>query len=110
YMYFFILIHFIFILTLPRIFTLFTYTTLFRSKGGFIHSKVKGIIFTLLLILIIFSVLGFLVFGNVIVNSLQRILNITFDKYILGDRKSTRLNSSYVSISYAVFFLKKKKY
>src|SRR5207253_8761254 len=27
----------------------------------------------------------------------------------VGDRKSTRLNSSYVSISYAVFCLKKKK-
>src|SRR5699024_11981458 len=27
---------------------------------------------------------------------------------INGDRKSTRLNSSHVSISYAVFFLKKK--
>src|SRR5690242_20989691 len=26
-----------------------------------------------------------------------------------GDRKSTRLNSSHMSISYAVFFLKKKK-
>src|SRR5699024_11334743 len=29
--------------------------------------------------------------------------------YYLGDRKSTRLNSSHVSISYAVFCLKKKK-
>src|SRR5699024_12047029 len=29
--------------------------------------------------------------------------------FILGDRKSTRLNSSHVSISYAVFCLKKKK-
>src|SRR5699024_12077422 len=28
--------------------------------------------------------------------------------YIIGDRKSTRLNSSHVSISYAVFCLKKK--
>src|SRR5437868_8249714 len=28
--------------------------------------------------------------------------------YRLGDRKSTRLNSSHVSISYAVFCLKKK--
>src|SRR5438477_9713437 len=28
---------------------------------------------------------------------------------ILGDRKSTRLNSSHMSISYAVFCLKKKK-
>src|SRR5690242_21605200 len=27
-----------------------------------------------------------------------------------GDRKSTRLNSSHMSISYAVFCLKKKKY
>src|SRR5438067_6138573 len=27
-----------------------------------------------------------------------------------GDRKSTRLNSSHVSISYAVFCLKKKRY
>src|SRR3989442_11651943 len=30
-------------------------------------------------------------------------------KYLLGDRKSTRLNSSHVRISYAVFCLKKKK-
>src|SRR5690625_5651760 len=29
-------------------------------------------------------------------------------KYTLGDRKSTRLNSSHVAISYAVFCLKKK--
>src|SRR3712207_7101022 len=28
---------------------------------------------------------------------------------VLGDRKSTRLNSSYANISYAVFCLKKKK-
>src|SRR5207249_9832642 len=28
---------------------------------------------------------------------------------VVGDRKSTRLNSSHVSISYAVFCLKKKK-
>src|SRR5207249_7875579 len=31
------------------------------------------------------------------------------DYFALGDRKSTRLNSSHVSISYAVFCLKKKK-
>src|SRR5437773_9032952 len=30
--------------------------------------------------------------------------------YILEDRKSTRLNSSHITISYAVFCLKKKKY
>src|SRR5207245_5018476 len=31
------------------------------------------------------------------------------DRYVSGDRKSTRLNSSHGSISYAVFCLKKKK-
>src|SRR5690625_5557039 len=29
--------------------------------------------------------------------------------HLYGDRKSTRLNSSHVAISYAVFYLKKKK-
>src|SRR5437660_9822622 len=32
------------------------------------------------------------------------------DTTTIGDRKSTRLNSSHVAISYAVFCLKKKKY
>src|SRR3712207_9313124 len=31
-------------------------------------------------------------------------------RLIMGDRKSTRLNSSHANISYAVFCLKKKKY
>src|SRR5690625_7088162 len=31
------------------------------------------------------------------------------DEFAVGDRKSTRLNSSHVAISYAVFCLKKKK-
>src|SRR5690348_17642915 len=35
----------------------------------------------------------------------ERVLRAVFD----GDRKSTRLNSSHPSISYAVFCLKKKK-
>src|SRR5699024_12122690 len=33
---------------------------------------------------------------------------IAINKHIVVDRKSTRLNSSHVSISYAVFCLKKK--
>src|SRR5690242_21304841 len=32
-----------------------------------------------------------------------------YDRYEIEDRKSTRLNSSHMSISYAVFCLKKKK-
>src|SRR5690625_6637167 len=31
-------------------------------------------------------------------------------RWLVGDRKSTRLNSSHVAISYAVFCLKKKKF
>src|SRR5699024_12213247 len=43
-----------------------------------------------------------------------KIFNRTSDEFIqinrsISDRKSTRLNSSHVSISYAVFCLKKKK-
>src|SRR5699024_12123872 len=34
---------------------------------------------------------------------------LAFDRQLNTDRKSTRLNSSHVSISYAVFCLKKKK-
>src|SRR5690606_40866261 len=35
-------------------------------------------------------------------------ISLIFDKIFGGDRKSTRLNSSHVKISYAVFCLKKK--
>src|SRR5690625_7426256 len=41
------------------------------------------------------------------INIMSHRLNIGFTKFI--DRKSTRLNSSHVAISYAVFCLKKKK-
>src|SRR5690606_31391535 len=41
------------------------------------------------------------------VDSIPAIFSVTKDPYI--DRKSTRLNSSHVKISYAVFCLKKKK-
>src|SRR5439155_17223358 len=39
---------------------------------------------------------------------LQRGFEIPFEKINARDRKSTRLNSSHVAISYAVFCLKKK--
>src|SRR3712207_6998206 len=40
-----------------------------------------------------------------------RIVYLAFsrDEAVMGDRKSTRLNSSHANISYAVFCLKKKK-
>src|SRR5690625_5927632 len=40
-------------------------------------------------------------------HKLMQLWNLTYDKRL--DRKSTRLNSTHVAISYAVFCLKKKK-
>src|SRR5690348_18098746 len=69
--------------------TLFPYTTLFRSV--FIASKVSPVI----------TNVDQLIEGN-------RRKDFTMEDYSTLDRKSTRLNSSHPSISYAVFCLKKK--
>src|SRR5689334_24592209 len=68
--------------------TLFPYTTLFRS---------------LLLVVIVFVVVDIVLVG-VFFLVLVEIIVVE-----IVDRKSTRLNSSHSSISYAVFCLKKKK-
>src|SRR5438067_9624560 len=60
--------------------TLFPYTTLFRSRGAAHQSR-----------------------------RARRSVHRRNPSPQPGDRKSTRLNSSHVSISYAVFCLKKKK-
>src|SRR5207249_5856371 len=44
----------------------------------------------------------------ILAKALFVLLSITTVIYVTKDRKSTRLNSSHVSISYAVFCLKKK--
>src|SRR5438874_10236325 len=69
--------------------TLFPYTTLFRSPA---HPKSKRVVCYQLLVW-------------------PRRRNVRGDRQQrqLQDRKSTRLNSSHVEISYAVFCLKKKK-
>src|SRR5262245_64434943 len=64
--------------------TLFPYTTLFRSRG-----ILAGVRFALLFLALV------LISGPML--ELPR------------DRKSTRLNSSHLGISYAVFCLKKKR-
>src|SRR5689334_23782822 len=64
--------------------TLFPYTTLFRSSMEVGGRQIKG-------------------------EDKTFILTFKGDKWSLRDRKSTRLNSSHSSISYAVFCLKKKK-
>src|SRR5690349_23613639 len=66
--------------------TLFPYTTLFRSGRLDLGLKRNGAI-----------------------SHLQLLRGISLRKNFLKDRKSTRLNSSHVEISYAVFCLKKKK-
>src|SRR5690349_23558978 len=71
--------------------TLFPYTTLFRSLEGCSRGQ------------------------RVRISTGRRLDRSRIDQRIVrpalpaGDRKSTRLNSSHVEISYAVFCLKKKK-
>src|SRR5690349_22616420 len=72
--------------------TLFPYTTLFRSVGG------------------LFEVVEAAEESQVVAGRLLVLLRHQIrDRRQRGDRKSTRLNSSHVEISYAVFCLKKKK-
>src|SRR5690349_23902383 len=85
------------ILRRPPRSTLFPYTTLFRSLGSpaggglpETHAvPVEG---------------GWLVNGRKTFTTMSPVLKY----FITIDRKSTRLNSSHVEISYAVFCLKKK--
>src|SRR3989442_13840855 len=77
--YFFFFFFFLMIRRPPRS-TLFPYTTLFRS--------------------LIFQVLD---------KRNAHLVDVRSPDEFTGDRKSTRLNSSHVRISYAVFCLKKKK-
>src|SRR5258705_6743956 len=65
--------------------TLFPYTTLFRSEP------------------IVRVVIG----GDLLEHELGAV--VLLDDLHFADRKSTRLNSSHLGISYAVFCLKKKK-
>src|SRR3712207_7079079 len=88
--------------------TLFPYTTLFRSVAGMV-------------LFLRFSPLPFrlglatrklrplLSFGLPLAGASLLVFAVSYvDQLIVGDRKSTRLNSSHANISYAVFCLKKK--
>src|SRR5699024_12100471 len=59
----------------------------------------------------LFGLISISIFVLLITNKGLKIRNNNYLKWIIPvvDRKSTRLNSSHVSISYAVFCLKKKK-
>src|SRR3712207_8475509 len=84
--------------------TLFPYTTLFRSQGAGPAERVvvdtaRARRASLVVLDGFRSMRGFLPDDQAAAQFL----------YSLGDRKSTRLNSSHANISYAVFCLKKKK-
>src|SRR5262245_64011261 len=80
----------------PQRSTLFPYTTLFRSAlpDGVLGFREGGMLR---------RDLFELARGQVISQRIRR------DEITVRDRKSTRLNSSHLGISYAVFCLKKKK-
>src|SRR5690606_41741352 len=82
-------VFFLFVLRRPPRSTLFPYTTLFRSAGGH-HDMGQPAGFAT----------GFDIGFYAVTDQV--------DQHLLQDRKSTRLNSSHVKISYAVFCLKKK--
>src|SRR5690348_17576524 len=90
----------------PPISTLFPYTTLFRSALEQRFTKDHGCQVT-------FSLVPHHIHspsssGRPSQNFVIQALEFHLTNY-LRDRKSTRLNSSHPSISYAVFCLKKKK-
>src|SRR3712207_8050012 len=81
--------------------TLFPYTTLFRSITGLTDYVNKPQYAT---------VLGLLQYSHHNDEENTPLLaQMANGEGVLGDRKSTRLNSSHANISYAVFCLKKKK-
>src|SRR5690606_40316604 len=100
------LLFFLLILRPPRS-TLFPYTTLFRSFDA-LSGKRVGIQFFPELLQASIQLLD-----RLPVHGSRGIQQQQASAAILGvvdkDRKSTRLNSSHVKISYAVFCLKKKK-
>src|SRR5690625_6153526 len=81
--------------------TLFPYTTLFRSPLGDIDDD-RGRGFGILECIVV-------VLQHKTSFSGGRGQRVRGQLVVLADRKSTRLNSSHVAISYAVFCLKKKK-
>src|SRR5690606_40391126 len=94
--------------------TLFPYTTLFRSQwvADITYLRLRGEFCYLAVLLDVWSrrvvgwALGSDLTASLTLDALRAALSERRPQP--GDRKSTRLNSSHVKISYAVFCLKKK--
>src|SRR5439155_22847880 len=101
--YFFLILFFFSTIRQPPRSTLFPYTTLFRSPfPTWVKIAVDA-----------WTAAAAITHGQVFraINKARRVCipHAQTAKLIEPDRKSTRLNSSHVAISYAVFCLKKKK-
>src|SRR5699024_11869587 len=106
----FVLVFFILIRHPPSS-SLFPYTTLFRSLLFFFKIIQEVFLKTCSSNFSSDFLSSLLSVGNVLLpyfSSNCFIVSLAFT-FLISDRKSTRLNSSHVSISYAVFCLKKKK-
>src|SRR5690606_41500161 len=90
--------------------TRFPYTTLFRSLFSFCNGRQNSFVG---LLVNDRTHIGFWIFSRKDINTLSRCHQALCEAFVHvlknKDRKSTRLNSSHVKISYAVFCLKKKK-
>src|SRR5438445_8784327 len=91
--------------------TLFPYTTLFRSIFDEIKTAFRLAIGGAVERYGVRPAPDLIVLGKALANGFP--LAVVGERYAehnqIGDRKSTRLNSSHANISYAVFCLKKKK-
>src|SRR5690606_40543376 len=106
------LFFFSFMLRRPPRSTLFPYTTLFRSGASHIVDQIVDDVVVADIDAFIFSELATDAVGTHVEaehDCLRRQCQIDVGLGDATDRKSTRLNSSHVKISYAVFCLKKKK-
>src|SRR5256885_12332417 len=101
--YIYLLFFFFLMIRRPPRSTLFPYTTLFRSCGCAVHSSLNG--------QQAYTTLELKVAYHRTLTSTTGPVRAEGKVVSIGkrDRKSTRLNSSHLVISYAVFCLKKKK-
>src|SRR5699024_12501247 len=87
--------------------SLFPYTTLFRSIFFFYLFLYRKFIFeNNAMLLLVLLAMSLICVGSALVYNLENV-SAYIVPVAIADRKSTRLNSSHVSISYAVFCLKK---
>src|SRR5256885_8554326 len=90
--------------------TLFPYTTLFRSLLIVIHTRCLKPLLTIVLRASVAEVSLLTHIGSAVMICFTVVALASKPSPTTLDRKSTRLNSSHLVISYAVFCLKKKKH